>query len=351
MPWDWFRNYIQDRKQCVELITDQGQVTSQYKTTKSGVPQGSILGPLLFNIFVITLESAIKHCSIHYYADDVQLKLSFKVSELDQAVNSINEDLNSFYDITMKNGLKINATKTEAILIGNKKLKSELNQEIVLKVKNEKIKFSESVKNLGVVMDDQLTYKKHVTNLCQSAYAKLRSLYHLRNYISKEAKLKLSDSLVLSRLNYCDAVYGPCITAENVHKLQKVQNSCVRFALHVPYRDHISPYLSDIGWMDMRTRRWVHLCCLVYKVIKSQKPEYLSEKLEKRSEAHTQTTRRCNSTLSIPVHSTAHFKNSFSYQAANIYNQIPDDLKNLSYLSFKSSLINRIKTGSFTIKF
>lgn len=179
---------------------------------------------------------------------------------------------------------------------------------------------------------------------------KTRSLYNLKNYIGKEAKLKLSDSLVLSRLNYCDSVYSPCITAENTHKLQKVQNSCIRFALNVPYREHISPYLGAIGWMDMRTRRWVHLCCLVYKVIKLKIPEYLYEKLEKRSEAHT-LTRRCETTLSIPAHTTVYFKNSFSYQAANIYNQIPDDLKNMTYLSFKSNLIRRIKSGSFTIKF
>ena len=326
-PWEWYRNYLQDRKQCVELKSDHGQKTSEYLTLKSGVPQGSILGPHLFNIFVTDLEGAVKQYSIHYYADDILLKFSFKASDLDTALDLINKDLNNLYACTASNSLKINAAKTDANLFGSKKVKSVINKEIALKINDEIIKVNESVKNLGVVMDDKLSYMNHVNNLHQTAYIKLKSLYHFKNYLTKEAKLKPSDSLVLSRFNYCDSVYGPCITAANSNIIQKVQNFCVRFSFEISYREHISPHLRNIGWMDIRTRRWVHLCCLVYKVMKYETPEYLSRKLEKRSEAHTVMTRRRETTLSIPAHSTVYFKKSFSYQAAKIYNQIALDLR------------------------
>lgn len=82
------------------------------------------------------------------------------------ALNSINEDLNNIYEITTKNGLKINAAKTNSILFGSSKRRNEINKEIVLKINDEKIIVTENVKNLGLILDNRLSYTKHVTNLC-----------------------------------------------------------------------------------------------------------------------------------------------------------------------------------------
>lgn len=207
------------------------------------------------------------------------------------------------------------------------------------------------MKNLGLVMDQNLNYSKHVSNLNKSAYLALKSLYHLKDYLPKAAKLKLCDALVLSRLNYCDVVYGPCLRVEDINRLQKVQNSCVRYSLQIPRRQHISPHLKQIGWLNMRQRRWLHLCCLLFKVINTQQPNYLCEKLEFRSSAHSVQLRHCEETISVPIHSSEFFKRCFSYQASRIYNQISSELKHLCPASLRKRLSELILSGGFIIDF
>lgn len=81
-----------------------------------------------------------------------------------------------------------------------------------------------------------------------------------------------------------------------------VQNFCIRFAVESPYRAHITPYLKEVRWLNMKGRRWVHLCCLIYNVVKRGIPNYLSSKIEKRSEAHNLNLRNSNDLLSVPIH-------------------------------------------------
>lgn len=350
--WEWFRNYLLERSQLTVINGNDGPVQSSEATIMSGVPQGSILGPLLFNIFIRDIKNAVKSCNVHFYADDVQLSYSFKPEDAKTAFSKINEDLDYIYKHTTNEGLKINANKTAALLFGNNNIKNViLHQHLTLKMSEEVIVFSETAKNLGVIMDDKLNFKSHVSHICRSAYVTLKGLYHIKDYVTTELKIKLCDSLVLSKLNYCDAVYGPGLTAECSNRIQKVQNSCVRFSMHIPRWQHITPYLKEVGWLSMRERRWVHLCCLVFNVIQTKVPKYLYDKIQRRCDAHDVTTRNCEMTLSIPVHHLETYKKCFAYQAANIYNQLPKSYKQESVTNFKKTLVKNIKTGKFTIQF
>lgn len=347
----WFNHYLINRTQNVELKDQKGTKLSDDAVILSGVPQGSILGPLLFNIFISDIVKVTDKCTPHFYADDIQLLYSFYPKDICASIEIINQELNNIFIWTTKNGLKINTQKTVAMIYGNKHTRN-LPQTIPnIKMNNDTINISQQSKNLGLLMDDQLSYDKHVANLCKSAYITLKGLYQVRDYISIEARLKLCESLVLSRLNYCDAVYGPCLTVELSNRLQMVQNACIRYSLNIPYREHISPYLKQLDWLNMKTRRWIHLCCIVYSVIQSNTPLYLSQKIEKRSTAHSVETRDRDTTLSVPIHQTEHYKRSFTYQATKIYNQIPKELKNNSVASLKRKITQSIKNGSFQIVF
>ena len=214
-----------------------------------------------------------------------------------------------------------------------------------LYIDNVPIAFSEVVSNLGLQMDNNLNYATHISSLSRTAYLKLKSIYHLKDYLSKDAKIKICDSLILSRLNYCDVVYGPCLRMEDANKLQKVQNSCIRYSCQVARREHISPYLRQIGWLNMKERRLHHLCCLIHKVIINKKPSYLYAKIEKRSEAHNVELRQSDLRLRVPPHHTEYFKKCFSYLAAKMYNQVPNDIKNLGLSGFKEKLLHLISAG------
>lgn len=342
--WEWFRNYLSERRQRVEINSGLDVRLSDEDKIKKGVPQGTILGPVLFNLFMIDLVNVIKHCDIQLYADDVQIMLNYKPEDAPIAFQKVNEDLDNIHCWTSKNGLKINSNKTHAIIFG-KKIMRENAVVDDLYIDNVPIAFSEVVCNLGLRMDNNLNYAAHISSLSRAAFLKLKSMYHLKDYLSKDAKIKICDSLVLSRLNYCDEVYGPCLRMEDANRLQKVQNSCIRYSCQVARREHISPYLRQIGWLNMKERRLHHLCCLIHKVVINKKPSYLYAKIEKRSEAHNVELRQSELRLSVPMHHTEFFKKSFSYQAAKIYNQVPNDIKKLSLSGFKERVYHLISAG------
>ena len=135
-------------------------------------------------------------------------------------------------------------------------------------------------------------------------------------------KKLLCDSLVLSLSTYMDCVYGPYLTEFNKYRIQKIQHSCVRFICNVKRRDHVTPFLRDISWLRMGERRFLHLSCLVYKVVVTGAPVYLREILVRRSDIHAVNLRYLFTQFTIPKHRTQFFKNCFAYQAVHTLNRL-----------------------------
>ena len=123
--------------------------------------------------------------------------------------------------------------------------------------------------------------------------------------------------MILSIFNYCDIVYGPCLDAHTSMRIQKVQNSCVRFVFGLQCRDHTTPFIKDIKWLKMLNRRNLHLACFTHKVLVTSCPNYLSSKLLPRTYIHNKNLRYTNQ-LTTPQHTTALFQRSFSYQAVTV---------------------------------
>nr|CAH7757859.1 unnamed protein product [Callosobruchus chinensis] len=136
----------------------------------------------------------------------------------------------------------------------------------------------------------------------------------------------LCDSLVLSYANYGDSVYGPCLVKADGYKIEKLQNSCIRFICSIKGSEHCTPYINHIKWLTMENRRVVHLACLVQKLIMTKVPKFLYEKLRFRSARHNVNIRNTKQ-LTIPKHKTAVFERSFSYNVAKSHNRIPDCIK------------------------
>ncbi len=139
-----------------------------------------------------------------------------------------------------ENCLILNAAKTQSILISKKNNFVPTNEIIV---NNSVIPFSKQVKNLGIIIDNELSFKPYVNNLCQKSFFALKSIYQYKYVIPEQIKLTLADSLVLSILNYMDVVYGPFLTVNDSNRVQKIQNCCFRYALQVGRREHITPYI------------------------------------------------------------------------------------------------------------
>lgn len=192
-------------------------------------------------------------------------------------------------------------------------------------------------KSLGLIIDTKIRFKEHITYKLQRAYSSLKLIYNQRHYLDRDVKKMLCDSLVLSHFDHCDSVYGPCLDNYDIRRIQKVQNSCIRLIYGIRRRQRISHKLKDSSWLNMYNRRRLHMACLFFKIIKSNAPSYLHNKLTYRTDVHNINVRRKNF-LTIPRHHKEIFKRSYSYNVAACVNGLMkfDFLNfNASFLSFK----------------
>lgn len=206
-------------------------------------------------------------------------------------------------------------------------------------------------RNLGLIMDEQLRFERHISDSVRNCFYRLKVLYKIRNYLSTELRISLTDSLVLSKFNYVDSVYGPRIYAKTARLIQRVQNACARFCFHIPPRSHVTPFLNQHGVLNMKGRRDLHFATMLFGVIQSQHPPYLYTKLDwaqdcKKYEARSKTTL----ILRTPRHGTAAFRGSFRFCATKCWNSLPPPLRKLTYkfgfkVKLKRHLIDLQKSG------
>lgn len=145
-------------------------------------------------------------------------------------------------------------------------------------------------------------------------------LYSHRKYLNQDAKNMLCDAMVLSPLNYCDVIYGPCLTGHDSNRIQKLQKCCLRLIYGIRRRERITYKLQDANWLNMYSRRVLHSAIFFYKILKKESPRYLVEKVRYRNQVHNRNL-RCDHILVTPRHNKEFFKKSFAYNIANIINK------------------------------
>lgn len=314
----------------------------------SGVPQGSIIGPLLYTLYTSNLEKVVQNCKIHLYADDTQIYYSFRLEDFAVALNAINDDISNIIEWSKNHALSINSKKTSVLVFGPQKARLEVAQRLKVDFDGQQISTADSAKNLGLIYDSTLRFKLHVNNCIRLAYANLKMIYNSRYFLSKKLKIILCESLVLSRFNFSDVIYGPCIDATDARRIQTVQNACLRLIFGIRKRESVSHKLNEIGWLNMSDRRLLHSACLFHKIINNKAPQYLYKKLTFRTDVHNLNV-RFRGRLTPPVHRTELYKRSFSYQITKIYNNLPTSIKSKSVPSFKRALKKKIITDKNVI--
>lgn len=339
----WFENYLNDRLQSVKLANgrDGGNILSDFKPLTRGVPQGSILGPLLFVLYCADIVSVIKHCKFHCYADDIQLYISDIPKCTSDAVYKLNEDLGRVADWSLRNCLLLNPLKSKFMIIGTKLQVSKiLESNPVINIHGQTVERVDEARNLGIMFDSNLRFESHVLNLVKNCMYRLKVLYRVRNQLSEKARVTLCESLVLSRLNYGDIVFGPRLLSKSQRLLQRVQNACCRFCFTVPPRSRISPFLNAAGMLNMESRRQLHMSSLIFNLMKFNEPDYLFKKLKVSPFHDRYGTRSSRAPLAGHIHRSVAFRGSFRFQATKCWNDIPPPIRNLTV---KSTFLNHLK--------
>lgn len=326
----FFKSYLEGRSQVV--VFDDKHSSSRPIT--SGVPQGSVLGPLLFLIYTADIFTSIKFCNIQCYADDTQLEYSFNVDEINNACFRINSDLHSILQFSIDHNLKLNADKCAAILFCSNKLRDILTTNLNLKLDNHPLSTVHKVKNLGIIFEDNLRFKEHVALLVRKTYVALKLLYTNISLINFKLRKKLCETLVLPILNYGNIVYYSCLDKLTQYRLQKIQNSCCRFVYRLKKFDRVSNKINDLGWLRVDNLYKYHLSVFLKTILQTDSPPYLRGKLVFRHNIHDANLRSINC-LSLPRYRSTMFQRSFSYNAVTVFNSITPQLKTLPVNNFR----------------
>lgn len=196
-------------------------------------------------------------------------------------------------------------------------------------------------KSLGLTLDRHLRFESHVTDCVRNCFYRLKSLYKIRPYLSQEIRIALCESLILSKLNYCDVVYGSCLLARTEKLVQRVQNACARFCFRIPPRTHVTPYLISSNLLRMKARRKLHLATLMFGIIKNKVPPYLFQKLKWVQEYSRFLKRDCTHVFVTPRHKLVSFRGSFRFAASRCWNDLPPPIRALRSLqTFRATLKN-----------
>ena len=244
MALQWFKTYVSGRTQRV--VTDSTK--SEALPMTSGVPQGSVLGPVLFLLYTAPLSRIFEehHIAYHLYADDTQLSAvsnpePTSVKNILQDIELCSTKVKSWMD---RNSLKMNEDKTEAIILGREIHLKNLHINTI-SIAGAQIKVSECVKYLGVCIDKHLTMEEQINHVVKVSHWQIRKIRTIRRFIPEKTAAMLFISLVISQMDYCNSLFFG-ITREQVHKLQLIQNVCARIIKLSPPRAHISPVLEDL---------------------------------------------------------------------------------------------------------
>ena len=346
---NWFQSYLHERSFTVTINKSR----SKKCFLRIGVPQGSILGPILFIMYTkeLNLIAESHGFSIHLYADDTQLYLEFNplFQDMPSVEKKIVECLEEIKIWMAHNNLKLNPDKTEALVAQTRNHLSTWSvNSIQLSSCGENIETSKVVKSLGVLFDEFLTFEDHVNSIIQSCNIHLRNLRVIGSKLDFELKKQLIHCLVFSKLDYCNGLlYGlpQCV----IRKLQKVQNSCVRFLFgRKTFKnwERVTPLLQQAHFLPIRQRIDYKIALTVFKCMNNIAPKYITKCLKIRDQPlHTLRNDQDYFLLSVPpVPTFKRTERSFSYCGPYVWNCLPYELRTLTDVSvFK----NRLKTHLF----
>ena len=324
----WVRNYLENREQRVLA----NGIYSGYQNITQGVPQGSVLGPLLYILYANDLTDVLTNCKIAMYADDTVIYTAednFKVS-----VSNLQKDLDSLAEWCNVNGLSVNTQKTKTMVFGGVQLLKNLPL-FEMKLKGETLERVTSYKYLGVTLDSQLNYNAHISKTISCATGKLKQFQRMRSFLNTKAATLVYKSMLLPILEYGDIL----ITAtSNVNKkrLQILQNKGLRCALNKGIETSTAELHREAKLLRLKYRREQHLLNFMYD--QAQIPALLKT----RSKSGVRTRSSNKKIMKLKKPRTERFKKCLAYKGPKTWNNLPESMHHIQTKGPFKLLVSRM---------
>ena len=331
----WFESYLTGRRQRVLA----NNVHSQYQVVTQGVPQGSVLGPLFYIIYANDINKIIKSCNIALYADDTVLYTAS--ANFDVSTRKIQKDMNALSVWCEQNGIRMNTDKTKLMVFGSPVKISKL-PDFEIKIEGSPLTVATHYKYLGITLDRQLNYTKHIQTVISKVSLKLKQFRRMRYFLDVKAATLVYKNMILPIIEYGD-IFLVGTTAENRKKLQILQNKGLRCALR-EQDTSINKLHRKVQLQRLKYRRDQHLLSYMYDVAtddKQHKPKTCSIK----TRSHNKKL------LKICRPKTEKFKNSLAYRGPKKWNSLPEQYHHVTTRQqFNCKIKHLYKVGLDLIK-
>lgn len=326
---NWFKSFLSGRTQATRV---KG-CNSEFVDTPYGVPQGSVLGPILFNIYVRKFIKLLNDAgfTVHGYADDHQVTTSFRIefqysilcSKLPKLLDLISQFMNSRF-------LKLNAGKTKLLIFSPQKLCSEIYIDSVYVGNNVYLPVSKEETSLGMKLDSQLLFSPQIDIILRQSYRFISNIGRIRKFLTVSDIQSIVQAVIISRLDNCNSLfYG--IHENELSKLQCLQNSSARLIYGRRKHDHVSDLFYKLHWLPIRQRIIFKVLLFVFKIFLDICPQYLKECVR--------IVDNDNRLLFIPRVQTTYGDRAFSNSAPRLWNALPLRLrKSETIVYFKAHL-------------
>ena len=318
----WFTSYLDERKQ-VTLIN--GCMSEEVLEKPFGVPQGSVLGPLLFLVHINDVTSYV-NCKSHLYADDTVLLVADKSAQNIEI--KLNTELEKAHRWLTENRLTLNAKKTKYLIFGHARKTKQLG-DISINLSDSKIDQVESFKYLGVHFDQQLNWKKHLKETAQKISLKLKKIQRASPFLSKHCRTLLVNSLIMPYFDYCSEAWSSA-SFTSLRRLSNLYNKALKMKEKSP---------KDPASLQERFKR--NTAIMMFKCLNGLAPDYLADRFTCSAQVHQKNTRSAAAKKVHVKNARGKASSSFRRRGTKVWNDLPGTItsKN-SILQFKTSLLS-----------
>ena len=331
----WITSYLSNRTQKTKFK----HFTSSEEPITTGVPQGSILGPLLFICYTNDFASNLDDiCKLLSYADDS----TFVVTDTSPTnlKNKIKKSIETAQTWFTKNDMRINTDKTEILVFKQTKIAIDMSIPILYNKTRIRLKPKPFVEILGILIDDELTWDKQINRVKKISMNKTRNLHRINKMLPKQSRINMYNTIIAPAFDYCDVIYGGC-TERNSKRLQIVQNFAVKSITGNRKHDSATPSFKELNFLKLKQRRKVHESVFIHKALTNNSSANLHQEYAQYV-PKANTRNHSSGKLIIPTHNFSKFKKSPLYRTINTWNSIPTSIPKTSIKIHKTRYQNHL---------